>query len=110
MLKPIKGKIKLTGEVVELEPIINEEFRKKYAWMEKVSGVFYKESDIEIITEEEVNECICEKLKRNKESEITIEYGAYTSLVMGYGWIAANGEGYAKTDIQYCPFCGKKFD
>ena len=30
MLKPIKGKIKLTGEVVELEPIINEEFRKKF--------------------------------------------------------------------------------
>lgn len=110
MLKPIKGKIKLTGEVVELEPIINEEFRKKYVWMEKVSGVFYKDSDIELIPEEEVNECVCEKLKRVKGSETHLEDNCYTSLVMGYGWMAAYGEGCAKTDIQYCPFCGKKFD
>lgn len=56
MLKPIKGKIKSTGKVVELEPITNEEFRKKYVWMEKVSGVFYKESDIEIIPEKVMSE------------------------------------------------------
>lgn len=110
MLKPIKGKIKSTGEVVELEPITNEEFLKKYVWMEKVSGMFYKDSDIELIPEEEVNECVCEKLKRVKGSETHLEDDFNTSLVMGYGWIAAYGEGYAKTDIQYCPFCGKKFD
>lgn len=110
MLKPIKGKIKLTGEVVELEPIINEEFRKKYVWMEKVSGVFYKESDIELIPEEEVNECDCEQLRKDKNTSIHLENCFYTSLVMGYGWMAAYGEGCAKTYIQYCPFCGKKFD
>jgi hypothetical protein len=85
MLKPIKGKIKSTGEVVELEPITNEEFRKKYVWMEKVSGVFYKESDIEIIPEEKVNECICEQLRKDKDASIHLEYYFYTSLVMGYG-------------------------
>lgn len=112
MLKPIKGKIKSTGEVVELEPITNEEFRKKYVWMEKVSGVFYKDSDIEIIPDEKADECecICEQLRKDKDTRIHLENCFYTSLVMSYGWMAAYGEGCAKTDIQYCPFCGKKFE
>lgn len=105
-----KGRIKYTGEVVELEPITNKEYSKKYTWMEKVSGVFYKECDIELIPEESVEECVCEALKRNKESETHLEDNCYTSLVMGYGWLAAYGEGCAQTDIQYCPFCGKKFE
>lgn len=106
----VKGRIKYTGEVVELEPITNKKYSKKYAWMEKVSGAFYKECEIELIPEEEVNECVCEKLKLVKGSETLLEDDFNTSLVMGYGWIAAYGEGCAQTDIQYCPFCGKKFE
>lgn len=107
----MKGKIKATGEIVEIEPITNEKYIEKYAWMEKVSGIFYKKEDIEIVTEEEkVNECICEQLRKAPNSIVSLEYDCYTELKMGNGWIAAYGEGCAKTDIQYCPFCGKKLN
>ena len=54
--------------------------------------------------------CICEQLRKEPNSIVSLEYDCYTELKMGNGWIAAYGEGRAMTDIQYCPFCGKKFE
>lgn len=58
----------------------------------------------------EQEKCICEQLRENKEKRISLEYDCYTELMMSYGYIAAYGEGCAGVGINYCPFCGKKFE
>ena len=54
--------------------------------------------------------CICELLRKDKGERVELDYDCYTSLVMEFGRIWAYGEGGASADINYCPFCGKKFE
>lgn len=55
----------------------------------------------------------CDEIRKDKikgRQGIELNYSFYTSLKFGYGWIAAEGEGFADIDINYCPFCGEKFE
>lgn len=54
--------------------------------------------------------CICDKLRTGEEKRIQLDYDNYTSLLMDYGQIWANGEGEAYVEIKYCPFCGREFE
>lgn len=59
--KTVKGRIRLTGEICDFKPIEREELKDKYSWMEVVSGVFYKESDIDILdNKEEIYGQVCQ--------------------------------------------------
>lgn len=53
---------------------------------------------------------ICDELREDKDKKIQLDYDCYTELLIQYGRIWAYGEGGASADIQYCPFCGKKFE
>lgn len=57
----MKAKIKFSGAIIEVEPLSKESLTKKYQWMDKVSGVFYKDEELEIIQEDTNNE-ICKGL------------------------------------------------
>ena len=57
--------------------------------------------------------CICEVLRDGSAKSVQIvDYstGPYINLTMELGSISAHGEDNASAGINYCPFCGRKFN
>jgi len=56
--------------------------------------------------------CICNDLRKKLAVSVSIEdyhTGPYINLTMEYGTITAHGEDNASANINFCPFCGRKF-
>jgi len=104
------------GSIFDVVPATEEKLRRmgcsnvsRYKWMTSDGKMSFTEDEIEILEEDE-NKCICETLKKYRNANYSLAYDCYTDLQIGYGWIGAYGEGGAIGNIQYCPFCGKKFE
>jgi len=102
--------------IFDVVPATEKELRRmgcsnvsRYKWMTSDGKMPFTEDEIEILEEDE-NKCICETLKKYRNAKYSLAYDNYTDLQIGYGWIGAYAEGGAVEDIQYCPFCGKKFE
>ena len=57
--------------------------------------------------------CICNNLRKKLAYSVPIydcKTGPYINLSMEYGSITAHGEDDASANINFCPFCGRKFN